>query len=68
MSRIIIEVTPEGTAGRSEATGDSAGDGDEYEALLAGRRQWTAPRMSTPDDVLHHHVLVGHHRRPRGSR
>src|SRR4029077_8385730 len=32
----VIEVTPEGTAGRSEATGESAADGDEYEALLAG--------------------------------
>src|SRR6478736_7975203 len=46
----IIEVTPEGTAGRSGATGDSEADGDQYEAMLAASTPVDRSPDVDPDD------------------
>ena len=50
----VIEVTPEGE------------DGDEYEAMLAAATPTGRGDDVEPDDVAHHHVLVGHHRPAQG--
>jgi acyl-CoA synthetase (AMP-forming)/AMP-acid ligase II len=62
----VIEVTPNGSAGRSEATGESDGDGDEYEAMLAAATSASRSADVEPDDVCIIMYSSGTTGRPKG--